>query len=108
MEQFVRDARIAQIYEGTNGIQAMDLVGRKLAQRGGLNLQEFLGDVASFVQKHASHPGIGPYVGELGAFQALNQRRRLMSLGAAARPAQCPQSGAANVSAAPQSKAANL
>ena len=35
MEQFVRDARIAQIYEGTNGIQAMDLVGRKLAKDGG-------------------------------------------------------------------------
>jgi alkylation response protein AidB-like acyl-CoA dehydrogenase len=35
MEQFVRDARIAQIYEGTNGVQAMDLVGRKLAQNGG-------------------------------------------------------------------------
>jgi alkylation response protein AidB-like acyl-CoA dehydrogenase len=35
MEQFVRDARIAQIYEGTNGIQAMDLVGRKLGQNGG-------------------------------------------------------------------------
>ena len=35
MEQFVRDARIAQIYEGTNGVQAMDLVGRKLAKDGG-------------------------------------------------------------------------
>ena len=35
MSQFVRDARIAQIYEGTNGVQAMDLVGRKLAQNGG-------------------------------------------------------------------------
>ncbi|WP_067732541.1 acyl-CoA dehydrogenase [Novosphingobium naphthalenivorans] len=35
MEQFVRDARIAQIYEGTNGIQAMDLIGRKLAMDGG-------------------------------------------------------------------------
>jgi hypothetical protein len=35
VEQFVRDARIAQIYEGTNGVQAMDLVGRKLAQNGG-------------------------------------------------------------------------
>ena len=35
MEQFVRDARITQIYEGTNGIQAMDLVGRKLAMNGG-------------------------------------------------------------------------
>jgi alkylation response protein AidB-like acyl-CoA dehydrogenase len=41
MEQFVRDARIAQIYEGTNGIQAMDLVGRKLAQNGGRAIQAF-------------------------------------------------------------------
>jgi alkylation response protein AidB-like acyl-CoA dehydrogenase len=42
MEQYVRDARIAQIYEGTNGIQAMDLVGRKLAQNGGRAIQAFL------------------------------------------------------------------
>jgi hypothetical protein len=35
MEQFVRDARIAQIYEGTNGVQAMDLIGRKLTLAGG-------------------------------------------------------------------------
>jgi len=41
MEQYVRDARIAQIYEGTNGIQAMDLVGRKLAMNGGRAIQLF-------------------------------------------------------------------
>ena len=41
MEQFVRDARIAQIYEGTNGVQAMDLCGRKLAQHGGRAVQAF-------------------------------------------------------------------
>jgi len=41
MEQFVRDARIAQIYEGTNGIQAMDLVGRKLAKDGGRGVRAF-------------------------------------------------------------------
>jgi alkylation response protein AidB-like acyl-CoA dehydrogenase len=41
MEQFVRDARIAQIYEGTNGIQAMDLVGRKLGRHGGKGLMLF-------------------------------------------------------------------
>jgi alkylation response protein AidB-like acyl-CoA dehydrogenase len=41
MDQFVRDARIAQIYEGTNGVQAMDLVGRKLAQKGGRAIQAF-------------------------------------------------------------------
>jgi alkylation response protein AidB-like acyl-CoA dehydrogenase len=41
MEQFVRDARIAQIYEGTNGIQALDLVGRKLPKDGGRAIQAF-------------------------------------------------------------------
>ncbi|WP_164114393.1 acyl-CoA dehydrogenase C-terminal domain-containing protein [Sphingorhabdus sp. Alg239-R122] len=41
MEQYVRDARIAMIYEGTNGVQAMDLVGRKLAQNGGRAVQLF-------------------------------------------------------------------
>jgi alkylation response protein AidB-like acyl-CoA dehydrogenase len=46
MEQFVRDARIAQIYEGTNGIQAMDLVGRKLAQNGGRAVRLFFETVS--------------------------------------------------------------
>ena len=41
MEQFVRDARIAQIYEGTNGVQAMDLVGRKLGKDGGRAIRAF-------------------------------------------------------------------
>ena len=41
MSQFVRDARIAMIYEGANGVQAMDLVGRKLAQNGGRAVQAF-------------------------------------------------------------------
>ncbi len=45
MEQFVRDARIAQIYEGTNGIQAMDLCGRKLAAKGGAAIQAFFAAV---------------------------------------------------------------
>ena len=47
MEQYVRDARIAMIYEGTNGVQAMDLVGRKLAQNGGRAVQAFFGIVAA-------------------------------------------------------------
>jgi alkylation response protein AidB-like acyl-CoA dehydrogenase len=46
MEQYVRDARISMIYEGTNGIQAMDLVGRKLAQNGGRAVQAYLALVA--------------------------------------------------------------
>jgi hypothetical protein len=46
MEQYVRDARISMIYEGTNGVQAMDLVGRKLAQNGGRAVQAFFKLVA--------------------------------------------------------------
>ncbi len=49
MEQYVRDARIAMIYEGTNGVQAMDLVGRKLAQNGGRAIQAFFKLVADDV-----------------------------------------------------------
>ena len=47
MEQFVRDARITQIYEGTNGIQAMDLVGRKLPKDGGRAVRAFFELVGS-------------------------------------------------------------
>src|SRR5690349_14353577 len=47
MEQFVRDARITQIYEGTNGIQAMDLVGRKLPREGGRAVRTFFQLVGS-------------------------------------------------------------
>jgi alkylation response protein AidB-like acyl-CoA dehydrogenase len=52
-EQYCRDSKIFSVYEGTNHIQAMDLVGRKLGQAGGANLQAFLADVGAFVQKHA-------------------------------------------------------
>jgi len=45
MEQFVRDARIAMIYEGANGVQAMDLVGRKLTMHGGRAVQAFFAEV---------------------------------------------------------------
>ena len=47
MEQYVRDARIAQIYEGTNGVQAMDLVGRKLALGGGTVVEDFFALIAT-------------------------------------------------------------
>lgn len=49
MEQLVRDARIAQIYEGTNGVQAMDLVGRKLSANGGRSIRLFMGLVGDFI-----------------------------------------------------------
>jgi alkylation response protein AidB-like acyl-CoA dehydrogenase len=49
IEQLVRDARIAQLYEGTNGIQALDLVGRKLPMKGGAAAQRLLGEMSGFV-----------------------------------------------------------
>ena len=69
VEQYCRDAKIFSIYEGTNHIQAMDLVGRKLAQGGGANLQAFLGDIAAFVAKNDKHPVLGPSVKELASAQ---------------------------------------
>jgi alkylation response protein AidB-like acyl-CoA dehydrogenase len=65
VEQYCRDAKIFSIYEGTNHIQSMDLVGRKLGQNGGANLQAFLGDVAKFIAANESHAVIGPWVKEL-------------------------------------------
>jgi alkylation response protein AidB-like acyl-CoA dehydrogenase len=50
MEQYVRDARIAQIYEGTNGIQAMDLVGRKLPAHMGRYLRRFFHPVRDYLE----------------------------------------------------------
>ncbi|MBX3262909.1 MAG: acyl-CoA dehydrogenase [Labilithrix sp.] len=69
VEQYCRDAKIFSIYEGTNHIQAMDLVGRKLGQAGGANLQAFLGDVQKFVAAHSGHPTLGAAVKKLGAAQ---------------------------------------
>ena len=56
VEQYCRDSKIFSIYEGTNHIQALDLVGRKLGQRGGANLQAFLKDVQSFAASLKEHP----------------------------------------------------
>jgi alkylation response protein AidB-like acyl-CoA dehydrogenase len=65
MEQFVRDARIAMIYEGANGIQAMDLVGRKLPRDGGRALMTFLSEVGAFCQENAADEAMKPYVAPL-------------------------------------------
>jgi hypothetical protein len=55
MSQFARDARITQIYEGANGIQALDLVGRKLAQDGGRHVLAFFDMVKSFIKENEAH-----------------------------------------------------
>jgi acyl-CoA dehydrogenase len=65
MEQFVRDARIAMIYEGANGIQALDLVGRKLPKDGGRALRAFFGEVEAHIKAQDHNAAMKPYVGPL-------------------------------------------
>jgi alkylation response protein AidB-like acyl-CoA dehydrogenase len=65
MEQFVRDARIAQIYEGTNGIQALDLVGRKLGANGGRAVQAFFRLVGDEVAAAKQEEGLAAFAGAL-------------------------------------------
>jgi alkylation response protein AidB-like acyl-CoA dehydrogenase len=67
MEQFVRDSRIAMMYEGANGIQALDLVGRKLPKDGGRALQAFLGEVSAYMAEKSAHEKMKPYTGPLAA-----------------------------------------
>jgi len=66
MEQFVRDARIPMIYEGTNGIQALDLVGRKLGKDGGRAVITFFKEVQDCVKEHAADPVLKPLVEPVG------------------------------------------
>jgi alkylation response protein AidB-like acyl-CoA dehydrogenase len=74
MEQFVRDARITMIYEGANGIQALDLVGRKLGRDGGRAITAFFGEVSAFVKEHAADEAMKPYVAPLGEALATLQQ----------------------------------
>jgi len=72
MEQFVRDARIAMIYEGANGIQGLDLIGRKLPKDGGRAMQAFFGEVQGYIKAHgdgAMKPFVGPLTTALGHLQ---------------------------------------
>jgi hypothetical protein len=66
IEQYLRDSKIFSIYEGTNHIQAMDLVGRKLGQSGGEGFRAFLGDIGKFVAQNAQHAQLGADVAALG------------------------------------------
>jgi alkylation response protein AidB-like acyl-CoA dehydrogenase len=65
MEQYVRDARIAMIYEGTNGVQALDLVGRKLAKDGGRGIQLFFATVTEEIAAAKAVPELADFAGRL-------------------------------------------
>jgi hypothetical protein len=60
VEQFVRDGRINQIYEGANGVQAMDLVGRKLGRKGGAAPLALFGLIKSWLDEHEDNPHTRP------------------------------------------------
>jgi alkylation response protein AidB-like acyl-CoA dehydrogenase len=68
MSQFVRDARITMIYEGANGVQALDLVGRKLAQDGGKHVMAFFELIKSFCKEHGENEKLaGDFIAPLKA-----------------------------------------
>jgi alkylation response protein AidB-like acyl-CoA dehydrogenase len=72
VEQYCRDSKIFSIYEGTNHIQAMDLVGRKLMQRGGANVQAFTKDISTFIAANKDHASLKDSVAVLAqALEAL-------------------------------------
>ncbi len=74
VEQFVRDARIAQIYEGTNGIQALDLVGRKMPKDMGKLLRAFFHPVDAYIKEHQADEGLQEFIFPLAkAFAKLQQ-----------------------------------
>ncbi len=71
VEQYARDSKIASIYEGTNGIQALDLLGRKLAMKGGALYMNFLNDLNAFIEENRSHESLASYIEKLAAAKDL-------------------------------------
>ena len=87
MEQFVRDCRIAQIYEGTNGIQALDLVGRKMPANFGRNLRQFFHPVADYIVAHEGNEQMAEFIGPLAkAFGRLQQATGFVAQKGMAKP----------------------
>jgi hypothetical protein len=70
MSQFVRDARITMIYEGANGIQSLDLVGRKLPANGGRAVFAFFKEIDDFVHENEDDADLKPFVTALGEVKA--------------------------------------
>ncbi len=80
VEQYVRDARIAQIYEGTNGIQALDLVGRKMPQHFGRLLRRFFHPAQEFIEKNQGKKDIQDIIFPFAkAFMKLQQSTAMVA-----------------------------
>ena len=83
--QYLRDSRIAMIYEGTNGVQALDLVGRKIGHNGGRALQAFLGELDAFTAE-AGEGEAAPFVEAVKGAKAQLQEASIWMLQHAAEP----------------------
>ena len=95
MEQYVRDARIAQIYEGTNGIQALDLVGRKMPQSFGRLLRRFFHPVQEFIEEHQTDESLQEFIFPLAkSFAKLQQSTAMIAQKGLKNP---DEAGAASV-----------
>ncbi|MFZ5570166.1 MAG: acyl-CoA dehydrogenase [Thermodesulfobacteriota bacterium] len=81
-EQYLRDVKILSLYEGTNGIQSIDLMGRKMTMQGGAPFMAFQKEIAAFCDRHADHPGLGGKVRDLSgaAGKVCAGARKLMEL----------------------------
>jgi hypothetical protein len=87
MEQFVRDARIITLYEGTTQIQALDLLGRKIMQLQGAGLKHFLGEISAFCQANQANESVKAFVGPLAvATKAWGDLTQAIAQGAQANP----------------------
>jgi hypothetical protein len=87
MEQFVRDARIPMIYEGANGIQALDLVGRKLGKDGGRAIMALFGEMQGYIKEQAADGAMKPLVEPLAkALGHLQQATMWFMQNAIAKP----------------------
>lgn len=74
IEQYLRDAKIMSLYEGTNGIQAIDLMGRKMRINEGAMFAAFTREIEKFIETNRDHDGLGGYVAALeNAFAGVKQ-----------------------------------
>ncbi len=92
VEQFVRDARITQIYEGTNGIQALDLVGRKMPDNYGRKLRRFFAPVVEFLEAQKENQALADM---LPAFMSAFGKLQISTLTIGTRGAGNPEEAAA-------------
>jgi len=67
LEQYLRDSKIMSLYEGTNGIQSIDLLGRKMRLHGGALFKSYLAEIQAFCRKQAGQPRLGPQIQALSA-----------------------------------------